>query len=193
MARAKVVHVDAYRLSGSDDLDSIGWERIIDGSAIVFVEWPERIAEAMQELQRGRRMELDRLPRLRMDAREPEAPRAFIEPRRLEFPREASSEQSVRIDKLEERLDRLESRLDRIIEMLEHTIVPNLRKGNYQIGLEGLADLRGPVDRFFDEILVMASDPKLRVNRIALLRRLRGLFQHTADFSLIQAQEDGDG
>ncbi len=42
-----VVHVDAYRLSGSDDLDSIGCERIIDGSAIVFVEWPERIAGAM--------------------------------------------------------------------------------------------------------------------------------------------------
>jgi tRNA threonylcarbamoyladenosine biosynthesis protein TsaE len=44
-----VVHVDAYRLSGSDDLDSIGWERIIDGSAIVFIEWPERIAEAMPQ------------------------------------------------------------------------------------------------------------------------------------------------
>ncbi|HED53335.1 MAG TPA: tRNA (adenosine(37)-N6)-threonylcarbamoyltransferase complex ATPase subunit type 1 TsaE [Phycisphaerales bacterium] len=42
-----VVHVDAYRLAGSDELDTIGWERIIDGSAIVLVEWPERIANAM--------------------------------------------------------------------------------------------------------------------------------------------------
>ena len=44
---ATVVHVDAYRLAGSDELDTIGWERIIDGSAIVLVEWPERIIEAM--------------------------------------------------------------------------------------------------------------------------------------------------
>jgi glycyl-tRNA synthetase beta chain len=84
--------------------------------------------------------------------------------------------------------------LNGVIERLEHTIVPNLQKGRYSIGLEGLADLRGPVDRFFDDILVMASDPKLRTNRIALLRRLRELFLHTADLSLIQAQdEDGKG
>jgi len=42
-----VVHVDAYRLSGTDDLDSIGFERIIDGSAIVFIEWPHRIEDAL--------------------------------------------------------------------------------------------------------------------------------------------------
>lgn len=44
-----VVHVDAYRLSGSDELDSIGWERIVGGTSIVFIEWPERIEEAMPE------------------------------------------------------------------------------------------------------------------------------------------------
>lgn len=43
-----VVHVDAYRLSGADELDSIGWERIVGGRAIVFIEWPERIAEAIE-------------------------------------------------------------------------------------------------------------------------------------------------
>jgi glycyl-tRNA synthetase beta chain len=80
--------------------------------------------------------------------------------------------------------------LNGVIERLEHTIVPNLQKGRYGIGLEGLADLRGPVDRFFDDILVMASDSKLRTNRIALLRRLRELFLHTADLSLIQAQDE---
>ncbi|MFI4872158.1 MAG: tRNA (adenosine(37)-N6)-threonylcarbamoyltransferase complex ATPase subunit type 1 TsaE [Phycisphaerales bacterium JB061] len=67
-----VVHVDAYRLSGSDELDSIGWERIVGGDgggAIVFIEWPERIEEALPEgcaqiriTQRGetsRRIEID--------------------------------------------------------------------------------------------------------------------------------------
>ncbi|MEO1718149.1 MAG: tRNA (adenosine(37)-N6)-threonylcarbamoyltransferase complex ATPase subunit type 1 TsaE, partial [Planctomycetota bacterium] len=33
-----VVHVDAYRLGGADELDTIGWDRVLDGSAIVFVE-----------------------------------------------------------------------------------------------------------------------------------------------------------
>lgn len=47
-----VVHVDAYRLLGSDELDSIGWERIVGGGAgaIVFIEWPERIEEALPEV-----------------------------------------------------------------------------------------------------------------------------------------------
>ncbi len=44
-----VVHVDAYRLSGPDDLDTIGWERIVGAEAIVFIEWPERIEEALPE------------------------------------------------------------------------------------------------------------------------------------------------
>lgn len=44
-----IIHVDAYRLSGSDELDSIGWERIVGGESIVLIEWPERIEEAMPE------------------------------------------------------------------------------------------------------------------------------------------------
>jgi tRNA threonylcarbamoyladenosine biosynthesis protein TsaE len=39
-----LLHVDAYRLSGPDDLDSVGWERVMDGTAAVAVEWAERIA-----------------------------------------------------------------------------------------------------------------------------------------------------
>ena len=83
--------------------------------------------------------------------------------------------------------------LNGIIERLEHRVVPHLENGNYAIGLEALADLRDPVDRFFDDILVMTSDAKLRINRIALLRRLRELFLHTADLSLIQTQDDAKG
>ncbi len=49
--------------------------------------------------------------------------------------------------------------------------------------LERLAGLREPVDRFFDEVLVMAEDPAVRANRLALLARLRRLFLHLADVS----------
>lgn len=45
-----VVHVDAYRLSGTDELDTIGWDRVVDGSAVVFVEWPSRIAGALPDV-----------------------------------------------------------------------------------------------------------------------------------------------
>ncbi|MGD9689842.1 MAG: tRNA (adenosine(37)-N6)-threonylcarbamoyltransferase complex ATPase subunit type 1 TsaE [Phycisphaerales bacterium] len=44
-----LMHVDAYRLSGPDDLDSIGWERVIDGSSIVVVEWAERLSAPAHE------------------------------------------------------------------------------------------------------------------------------------------------
>lgn len=43
---ARLFHVDAYRLSGPDDLDSLGWDRVMDGSAVVAVEWAERIGGA---------------------------------------------------------------------------------------------------------------------------------------------------
>lgn len=42
-------HVDAYRLSGPDDLDSLGWERVMDAFGIVVVEWADRIAAALAE------------------------------------------------------------------------------------------------------------------------------------------------
>jgi len=49
--------------------------------------------------------------------------------------------------------------------------------------LEVLAGLRGPVDRFFDDVMVMADDKALCNNRLALLTRLRGLFLKLADIS----------
>lgn len=52
--------------------------------------------------------------------------------------------------------------------------------------LSALAELQSPVDRFFDEVLVMADDIPVRNNRLALLRDLRQRFLEVADFSLLQ-------
>lgn len=52
-------------------------------------------------------------------------------------------------------------------------------KGQLQL----LAGLREPVDRFFDDVMVMADDENIRRNRLALLARLRGLFLRLADLS----------
>jgi glycyl-tRNA synthetase beta chain len=49
--------------------------------------------------------------------------------------------------------------------------------------LELLATLREPVDRFFDDVMVMAEDDAIRANRLGLLSRLRGLFLRLADIS----------
>ena len=52
--------------------------------------------------------------------------------------------------------------------------------------LEKLAILQEPVDNFFDEVMVMADDEKVRKNRLGLLKALRHQFLEVADFSLLQ-------
>ena len=46
-----------------------------------------------------------------------------------------------------------------------------------------LADLRPVVDTFFDEVMVMADDPKIRANRVALVGATHGIFAPLADLS----------
>ena len=63
------------------------------------------------------------------------------------------------------------------------------RGGKYQEALEIIAGLRKAVDRFFDEVMVMAEDERIRANRLALLRELLKEFTTVADFSEIGAEE----
>ena len=44
------------------------------------------------------------------------------------------------------------------------------------------------IDIFFDEVMVMAEDRKIRNNRIALLRRISDLYRRLADFSALQIE-----
>jgi glycyl-tRNA synthetase beta chain len=55
--------------------------------------------------------------------------------------------------------------------------------GSYEDRLRGLASLRAPVGRFFDDVLVMAEDARVRGNRLALLKRTLSLFYRIADIS----------
>lgn len=63
------------------------------------------------------------------------------------------------------------------------------RSGRYREALEAIAALRPAVDRFFDEVLVMAEDEAVRRNRLALLAELLREFSTIADFSEIAAGE----
>jgi len=58
-----------------------------------------------------------------------------------------------------------------------------LAQRDYVAVLKRLAALRVPVDRFFDGVMVMAEDPTLRRNRLALLKRLSDRFLAVADIS----------
>lgn len=60
-------------------------------------------------------------------------------------------------------------------------VAPLLARGDYQAVLTALAELRFPVDAFFDGVMVMVEDAGLRANRLALLVRLRSLFLQVAD------------
>lgn len=51
--------------------------------------------------------------------------------------------------------------------------------------LTEIATLRGPVDTFFDKVMVMAEDEKVKTNRLALLTSMARMFGRIADFSKI--------
>jgi len=63
------------------------------------------------------------------------------------------------------------------------------RAGNYEQALDRIAGLRKSVDRFFDEVMVMAEDEAVRRNRLALLSELLREFTTVADFSEIGGDE----
>jgi glycyl-tRNA synthetase beta chain len=62
-------------------------------------------------------------------------------------------------------------------------IAPMLEEHQYTAALDQLATLRGVVDKFFDDVMVMADDRAVRNNRLALLTELRALFLGVADIS----------
>ncbi len=68
-------------------------------------------------------------------------------------------------------------------------VEPLVAERRYVDILRRLAQLRSPVDRFFDSVMVMADDAAKRSNRLALLGRLRSMFLHVADISLLPAPE----
>jgi glycyl-tRNA synthetase beta chain len=61
-----------------------------------------------------------------------------------------------------------------------------LRDDDYETALGVLADLRSPLDAFFDKVTVNAPEPDLRLNRLRLLHKVRSTMDRIADFSKIE-------
>lgn len=81
-------------------------------------------------------------------------------------------------------LDEERTLLNEINEISDQ-IKPFLANYDYPASLEALATLRAPVDAFFDTVLVMDEDEQLRRNRLAVLARLKALFDNIADLSVL--------
>ena len=79
-----------------------------------------------------------------------------------------------------------EQTLAAALEALQITVEPLFEKRAYTDALCKLAALQPPVDAFFDQVMVMAEDSRLRDNRLALLNSLSELFLQVADISLLQ-------
>lgn len=62
-----------------------------------------------------------------------------------------------------------------------------LSNGQYKDAINLLADLREPVDNFFNNVMVMCEDEKIRVNRLAMLNAIRSRFSKIATFAKLQA------
>ena len=83
-------------------------------------------------------------------------------------------------------VDDAEKALSAKIEAMAGVVAPLFADRNYEAALKELAALRPEVDTFFDEVMVMAEDAAVRANRLALLKRLSGLFLEVADLGQLQ-------
>jgi glycyl-tRNA synthetase beta chain len=82
-----------------------------------------------------------------------------------------------------------EQHLARDIESLRREVEPIYARADFTAALKRLAALRPTVDAFFDQVMVMADDPQVRQNRLALLSSLGQLFLGTADISRLQPRQ----
>ena len=69
---------------------------------------------------------------------------------------------------------------------LRTEVQPLIAQSDYTAVLDKLANLRAPVDSFFDNVMVNTEDPVLRQNRLAILNTLQDLFLQVADISVLQ-------
>ena len=79
--------------------------------------------------------------------------------------------------------DSSEARLHQAFNDVRKSALDHLKNGRYEQALKDIASLKDRVDAYFDGVLVMAEDRKVRENRLALLGNIAQLFGKFADFS----------
>ena len=79
-----------------------------------------------------------------------------------------------------------ERTLYQLVSAKQTELAPVFANRQYQQALAELATLRPAVDAFFDNVMVMADDEAVKLNRLLLLSQLRNLFLQIADISVLQ-------
>jgi glycyl-tRNA synthetase beta chain len=79
-----------------------------------------------------------------------------------------------------------ESELDDALDAAEPRVKAAVEAEEYERAMSALASLRGPVDSFFDKVIVNDPDPAKREVRLNLLARMRDAVHRVADFSRIE-------
>ena len=80
-----------------------------------------------------------------------------------------------------------EQELHKQLNSVEKIATPKFASRQYAEVLTDLAQLRSTIDTFFDDVMVMDENEKIRNNRIALLAKVNRLFSTVADISLLQS------
>jgi len=78
-----------------------------------------------------------------------------------------------------------EKALAKTVDEVEAAAAKAVENEDFEAAMGAMAQLRAPVDAFFDNVTVNADDPKLRENRLRLLNRIRTTTMTVADFSKI--------
>lgn len=82
--------------------------------------------------------------------------------------------------------DAAEQDLAKLLAAVQTDVAPLMQQADYSAVLNRLATMRDSIDKFFDDVMVMADDPAVRDNRLALLNQTRALFIGVADISCLQ-------
>ncbi|NPA52504.1 MAG: glycine--tRNA ligase subunit beta [Aquificae bacterium] len=70
----------------------------------------------------------------------------------------------------------------------EKEVLKLLEEKEYKKALEKLLELKPHVDRFFDNVMVMVKENRIKTNRLSLLKRINDLFKKLSDFTKINVQ-----
>ena len=82
--------------------------------------------------------------------------------------------------------EQAEQNLAVLVSEVQQAVTPLMQQADYPAVLKRLATMRDSIDKFFDDVMVMAEDPAVRDNRLALLNQTRALFIGVADISCLQ-------
>jgi glycyl-tRNA synthetase beta chain len=88
--------------------------------------------------------------------------------------------------KVELASEEAEQDLATIFNAVSVNVTPLMAEKNYQAALTELAQLKTPIDTFFDSVMVMSDNEAVKINRLTLLNEIRNSFFAIADISLLQ-------